>query len=149
MPNENINDENKEREDEDKERNQKIDSMPNLIRKYNLKIDSSNFNPDQLLIVKNLALLVNNAVELFNSVDSAGDKITSIINFKSNSSRLKYALMYMINFEIWGMYEGNEKSSVSRRRETALNSLDMMISQVLYHVKEFQILHATYDQNIA
>lgn len=149
MPNENINDENKEREAEDKAQNQKIDSMPNLIRKYNLKIDPSNFNSDQLLIVKNLALLVNNAVELFNSVDSAGDKISSIVNFKSNSSKLKYALMYMINFEIWGMYEGNEKNSVSQRRETALNSLDMMISQVFHHVKEFQILHATYDQNIA
>ena len=71
-----------------------------------------------------------------NSVDSAGDKIESILKTKKSNCRVSETLMYMVNFEIWGMYEGEEKKNVVERRNKALNSINSMTSKLLFLVKE-------------
>lgn len=63
-------------------------------------------------------------------MNSAGDRVKDIKNKPH-----KIALMYLINFEIWGTYKNSVNKGLLSRRDFALVSLGHLTTSAFYEIK--------------
>ena len=123
-----------------------LNNITKINKYYFSKHDKKVLDATQTVMIKDLYFLLKRVIILLNSFDSAGDKIRSIIKGNKRSERVHNVLLYLLNFEIWGLYEGDERSTLLSRRQSALDELNSICSSILYQIKDFQSHNSNYGK---